>query len=428
MTCLRSQGAALVLLFSFPTAAAAQVARDAEEESPDCEQVCQAFPDQAPAECVCALTGTSAGGTKAYTIEELLEMTPPEIIAAERAAYLERMEGITTYWLIERSNISPVPTIIPYTRNSPGAWPPFRQVTRPELEEHWIKTDPNLPPDQRATAQAVQDNPAGAVGAMGQAIGAFTDALAGQLPVGGDLLKEKAKGVAAGFDTAATSIAQTLAEDAKAQQDDAFQALEEATAAFWEQASRMLHGIYDIGGPPGTRQFVSEPDLKKMVKAGVSDDTLEEEGQLMCIVLVYDGPPINVEGADGVTYSINRAEKWFTRALDGSIVPVYIRLEITGLMAGGFQSGVLHEETTRWGWDEARPFFFAKRIREMFEPAVQGVSEDASVVDFAETAYLVVKSYAVGGVNEGMPTQADFVDTFDEAGFPGMAPAGTAWP
>lgn len=424
MRALRSPGAILVLLFSFPTATAAQVARDAEEESPDCEQVCQAFPNQASAECVCALTGTSAGGTKAYTIEELLEMTPPEIIAAERAAYLERMEGITTYWLIERSNISPVPTIIPYTRSSPGAWPPFRQVTRPELEQHWIKTDPNMTADQRATAQAVQDNPAGAVGGMGQAIGAFTDALAGQLPVGGDLVKEKAKGVAAGFDTAAASIAQTMAKDAEQQQDDAFQALEAATAPIWEQAS-LRHGIYDIGGPPGTRQFPSGPDFTKMVDAGGSIDSLEEEGKLLCSVLVYDGPPINVEGADGVTYSINRAEKWFTPALDGSIVPVYIRLEITGLMAGGFQSGVLHEETTRWGWDEARPFFFAKRIREMFEPAVQGVSEDASVVDFADTAYLVVKSYAVGGVNEGMPTQADFVDTFSETGVPG---AGGVWP
>jgi hypothetical protein len=399
-----------VLLFSLPTATVAQVARDAEEESPDCEQVCQAFPNQAPAECVCALTGTSAGGTKAYTIEELLEMTPPEIIAAERAAYLERMKGITTYWLIERSNVSPVPTIIPYTRNSPGAWPPFRQVTRPELEQHWIRTDPNMTADQRATAQAVQENPAGAVGGMGQAIGAFTDALAGQLPVGGDLVKEKAKGVAAGFDTAAASIAQTIAEDAE-QQDDAFQALEEATAPIWKQAEG-AYGIYDLAGPVGTRQF-RNPD------APLSEENmwkLKEKERIACVVSVYDGPPISVEGADGVTYTIERAERWFAFAPDGRLVPAYIRLEVTGLTAAGFLRGVLHRESAYWGWDEQRPLFFARRIRDALDPVEGNMNQQMKTV---------IKSYEVGGVNEGMPTQADFVDTFSESGVPG---AGGVWP
>lgn len=412
--------AVVAMVLSFPTATAAQDVRDQDEEAKEeCEQICQAFPSQAPPGCVCTLINPGGtGGSTSYTIEDLLEMDAPEILAIERADYLARMEGIQDYWLIERSNIAPVPTVIPYERNAPGAWPPFRQVTQPELEQHWIDTDPNMSAEQRATAQAVADDPAGAVQGMGQAIGIFTEALAGQLPVGGDLVKEKAKGVAAAFDTAATEIAQDRAEDAKAQAGDALADLEAATEPIWASV-RPVPGVYDASQPIGARKLVKSFEDPDWFQAEYWWENEDKVLYWPCAVFVYDGPAYDIDGADGVTYTITRAEKWIGKDRElNKLVPIYIRLEIEALTTAGFQRGVMHQESTRYVTSSG--LSYPERVRNLFCLDCGGPLDE---LYFELKA--VVNSYKVGGVNDGLPTQADYADTLGEAGLPG---SGSAWP
>lgn len=379
-----------------------------EEAEPDCESICRAFPSRAPPVCNCALT-LPGGGTRERS---LIEMNAREVLAAERASYLGRMEGISDYWLIEHSNIAPVPTLIPYTRVAPGK---YRQVTQPELQQHWIDTHPDVSADERAAAQAIQDNPDGALQAMGDAVGLFAKTLAGQLPVGGKLAGEAAENVAAGFDTAAADMAEFKAQEAE-EQSDGFEALLDATDWLWDKASEMESrpGLYGPLDEPIGSRMILDPDKDPLGDLEAAWAVEPSYHYMVCQVLVFNGPSFEMDSEDGNVYLVDRVEKWVARWA-GEIVPVYIRLEFSYATPGGIQRGVIQRETSRWDWGPSRRLFLPKQIRERVEAARTELPT-------------VIKSWEIGGVNEGMPTQSDFVDTFGKAGFPGARDMGSGWP
>jgi hypothetical protein len=414
-----------VTVVSPPVAVGQEV--ENEEAAPDCEQICRAFPSRAPAECACMLINPGMGsGSKPIDYENL---TARDVIEMERDAYRERMAGIRDYWMIEHSNISPLPTVIVYEKNPPGMSPPYRIVPPPELQRRWNATDPNMTAEQRAAAEAVGADPASVLDVYAMGADRLGEDGARESPIAGALAGELAK-LSQGFRDAAKSIRQQQAEEAKEKEqgDGEFQQLADYLREMFNEPSddmnkEIMLGVYTPLASDGSREprktyhTISDANLEEFVKI--------DYPSIACFVVRLDGP-VAVQNPgdpdDPTPYWIDRAELWVTAlwvtalGKPGPPVPIFLRMEVRRLAVGGYQRVVVERETTRWNWDSDRRLYFAEQIKE----SVRGLSEALPEVK---------KRVEVGGVNDGGPTRQQYMEaTTSQIGVPGADPTRDARP
>jgi hypothetical protein len=430
---LGSITAAPVLILLASATASTQEPQDTPATEVDCDSICLIFPAQAPAECACGIMiGTGSGGASSIDYDEL---TADDVLDLERSAYLDRMEGITDYWLVEHSNITPIPTVQYYERNPTGVWPPFRLVPPAEMQEHWIETDPNLTQEQRAVSKAVADDPAAMLAGMAGAIGLAGSMLAGELPVGGAELEGASAQVAAGLMEAALGMQEHMAEEERERADEFQNLIDETELLF--TGSEVRKAVYAPGLPYGRGYHEEDAVRFQFYRPGSSEawkwsllgTTISFE--VPCLVLSTN-KPVEIQGDDG-TYVIESAEKWVavgskeikpTAGLEDvaapngeaksgwaantpGFVPVYLRM----VVRRGLEQIVVSRESTAYAeMATQHQALIATVIRERIEGLSAALPE-------------VSKKVEVGGVNEGMPSREQVIEkTGGHVGVPGADP------
>lgn len=402
--------ASILLLLTAPVA----WAQDRQGTPPlvNCDSICLLSPAQVPPECTCMLNGFWGGGAGGVDLDKL---TAADVVGLERSLYVDRMAEIQNFWVIEHSNVAPMPTVQYWERNPPGVSPPFRLVPPREMQQHWIDTDPNLTPDERAMSQAAAENPVALLTGIAGAVDMVAPALAAELPIGGALLEGKSAEVSAGLMEAAAGLSDHLAEEAK-EQDEEFQKLMDETEHLFKDA-KLGKGIYLPGLPFGTAFWDGNPVVRfQYLREPPSDGdeadwtALQGNGtvEVPCFVLSTT-ETIEVQGDDG-TYVIDSAERWVAPYWNGkeqSFVPVYLRMEVRR----DLQRVVVSRETSEYAEMAA---YHRSLIAKAIKDRIQGLSESLPEVR---------KKIEVGGVNEGMPAQADVARiTGGNVGVPGADP------
>lgn len=418
----------------------------------DCVAQCRVDPLKAPTECDCTSAGrrqSGAGGGSSVT-----DLDATRILAKMQADYEASIAGVDNYLVVEKINISPLPSIVYYekvrdggpkgtaagkggagrTAKSDGqADKPapaggrsyFRQVPPNELAQREAKANAAAAKTADAKAGAeLMANPTAFLGALASGLDALGKG------AGSGIVEEASSGLADALRKVQSDVTGQAQVDAMDAGDDQLGLISELLEIF--NTTRVInedrnargqalidarHSIYfpDRGTPEQRFYSVKAPyrlwfafdrkdryrifhqkDPKKVFIDQSDNNRLVQESivpadGIKCVTVIRN-EPIDFEYR-GITHTLEEGEAWvcFVRGDDSPPLTVRIRATVRALGTNGFQRIVIDRETD--DYRNAGPMRVPHRTRQRMTMDGKALPE-------------IVKSIRRISVNEGPPTQA----------------------
>lgn len=447
MLTLRLWAVALAALASLATAnfSWAQSRGAGRPAEVDCVAQCRIDPLKAPAECDCMSAGKrrqpNAGGSPSAA-----DLDPARILANMQADYEQSIAGVDNYLVVEKINISPLPSIVYYekvhagpskktatskgeagktaagnggqadTPAAGGGRSYFMQVPPHELAQREAKASAAAARTADAKAGAeLMANPTAFLGALASGLDALGKG------AGSGIVEEASSGLADALRKVQSDVTGQAQEDAKDSGDDQLGLISEVLL-FFDQRNRAVrvhsrYGIYipDRGTPEQRFYSVKDPysiwfdygdggyryrikDHSKHPPQTVKRSDIPTEG-VRCLIFIRN-EPVDFE-YQGITHTLEEGEVWVAEALRKEWIshssnfdrPLMVRIKATvrSLGTNGYQRIVIDRETD--DYRKAGPMRVPHRTRQRMTMDGKALPE-------------IVKSIRRITVNEGPPTQA----------------------
>lgn len=432
----------------------------------DCVAQCRVDPLKAPAECDCMTAGKrrqpGAGGSASDT-----DLDPARVLANMQADYEASIAGVDNYLVVEKINISPLPSIVYYEKvqagqsnetaknrgsagrtaksEGPAGTPAagggrtyFRQVPPNELAQREAKANAAAAKTADAKAGAeLMANPSAFLGALASGLDALGKG------AGSGIVEEASSGLADALRTAQSDITGQAQEDAKDSGDEHLGLISELLEIFNKDRE-----VY-IELPPGVYQ--TPPGIRERYGIYFPDRGTPEQR------FYSVNPPYRLSFHYPNVYRVDqgriKAERWGWKVVKKSQIPtdgvrcaIFIRnkpidFEYRGITHTLEEGEVWVAEDVKVNWGGARYSFhrplmvrIKATVRALGTNGYQRIVIDRETDDYRKAGPMrvphrtrqrmtmngkalpeIVKSIRKISVNEGPPTQAQIAAILAEA-------------
>jgi hypothetical protein len=367
-----------------------------------CVELCRLDPQNVPPGCVCAVAADGSGVATASS-RSPLEMTARELLEWEQAYYAERMAPIDNYWVVVKSNISPIAEVRYFEKEgtADGDLPYFRMVPPSELAQRETLASPDAGPAERMAAE----NPAALMDAYAQALDAIASNPEVNAETGG--AASGLLGVLAdGFRDVGIGIEEQEEQRREDEMEDLDNLFDDIIGWSNNMRSTLELALYYPDRQTPAQRFgdpfpvsPSSPQISPGLSLDDWVEEMEEDGETIVCGVTKLNVPFDYENPDGTTYTIEHAERWY-----GKYATVYVRIEVRAVTAAGFQRAVMERETDRYRDDGP---LIPHRTRQRFSGALMEVVEEVKHLQS----------------NTGPPSQVEIAQhTVGTMGVPGADP------